>query len=210
MLDRLRALYTRHTHSRLLLVALMGTLGLTVVLVQQSRAQRAQIATLRMERLLPHSGRWVPAVRTATLTGDSVTLGSAAAGRRQLLFLFTTTCQYCKESLPGWKEIAARIEREHAARVEVVGVALNSVPLAAPYVAANGLNYPVTHFPSRRLTRVFAARTVPYTVVIDSAGRVAYARARAVLTPEAIDSIVAAAVGPSGAPPAARLAARAR
>jgi peroxiredoxin len=209
MLRRVTSFYARHVQSRLLTFALVAALGLSVVLVQQSRKQRAQIATLRLERELPHSGQWVPAVRTVTVTGDSVTLGGAPGGRRQLLFLFTTTCQFCRQSLPAWKEIAARVQREHGASVEVLGVALDSVPLAAPYAATHRLPYPVTHFPSARMSRVYAARAVPVTVVIDSAGRIAYARARAVTTPEAIDSIVAAAAGVPLGPPTARVAVRA-
>jgi peroxiredoxin len=180
--------------------AFVCALSVIALLAAQGRQQRREMSQMRFDAQVPHVGAWVPALRTATVGGDSITLGGAPAGRRQVVFFFTTTCVYCKESMPAWKEIAERVQRESGGRDTVVGVALDSVSLAAPYIQQHGVNFPVTHFPDDRLMRVFSARAVPFTVVIDGSGRVQYARARAITAPAAIDSVVKAARPPASTP----------
>ena len=174
-------------------LGLLLAFALVGLLVTQSRGQRREIARLRFESRVPHVGAWVPALRTATVAGDSITLAGAAPGRRQVVFFFTTTCQYCHESISAWKQIAERIRRESDGQDEVLAVALDSLPLAAAYVQKHGITYSVTHFPDERLARVFSARAVPFTIVIGGNGRVEYARGRAITTSAGIDSVVQAA-----------------
>ncbi len=57
----------------------------------------------------PYVGMYVPAVTLPSVTGDSVLLGGPSVGHVQILFVFTTTCQYCKASLPAWKRIASEL-----------------------------------------------------------------------------------------------------
>ena len=83
---------------------------LVVVLGSQNRGLVQEVRRLRGQQRLPHRGDAVPVTRAPTLLGDSVTLGGGP-DRAQVLFIFTTTCRYCLETLPGWQGIAARLAR---------------------------------------------------------------------------------------------------
>ena len=187
------------------LVALAAALALIVVLARQleARSERVKRLTERLTSLQP--GSWVPTVVLPTTDDSSVVVGERIDGGRQLLLVFTTTCQYCRASLPAWARLpeqldsAARTSR--APDVQVLGIALDSLGAARRYRDLHKLPYVVAQLPEGKSRALYRARAVPMVVLLDSAGRVLYTRAGVLTAMAAVDSVIAAAMMPV---PAAR------
>ncbi len=178
---------------------LLPTLGLVVaavlvvVLSLKVRDLNERYARLYDRATRPYAGMWVPTFRAATLAGDSVTIRETPEGRRQVLFFFTTTCPYCKSTLPAWKELTATLDTLSTPQVEVYGVSLDSVGATREYVEEHRLPYPVLFFPEEKLSRIYRAGTVPLTAVLDEQGRMVHARLGEIAKSDraSIDSVVA-------------------
>jgi len=106
----------------------------------------------------------------------------------QFLFVFSTTCEFCKTSLPGWKQIAGELAGN--SQVGVVGISLDSVPATRRYVKQHGIELPVVSFTDRKLRALYRAWITPQTLILDADGRVSYARLGAVSDAAVIDSIL--------------------
>ena len=90
-----------------LVIGLAGAAVLVVVLASQKRDLLARIESLTTRIRDPYPGLYVPAVTLPSVSGDSVLLGQAPAGQgHQVLFVFSTSCEFCKVTLPAWKRIA--------------------------------------------------------------------------------------------------------
>ena len=88
-------------------VALLAASALVVRLGQRGIAISKAYAELRTKATLPYRGYAVPTFRAAALTGDSITVGQLPdSGGRQVVLVFTTTCPYCRATLPVWKQLA--------------------------------------------------------------------------------------------------------
>ena len=134
---------------------------------------------------------YVPAVTLPSVNGDTVLLGQAPPGQAQVLFVFSTTCEFCKASLAAWKQIAAELTAGE--RVEVVGVSIDSVEPTRRYLVEHGIQLPVVSLTDQRLRALYRAGTTPQTTIIDAEGRVGYSHLGAVTEPVVIDSILSAA-----------------
>ena len=155
-------------------VALLGSLALVVTLSVQNRSLRAEYRSFIERTTLPHPGIYVPALETTTLTGEHVTVGEAPDGGSQLLFFFTTTCPYCRASLPAWKQLVA--DAAKLPNTSVLGIALDSVHLTEEYVREHELGFPVATSLDPKLGALYRVRRVPLTLVVKGDGRVYYAK----------------------------------
>jgi peroxiredoxin len=182
-------------------VALAMAAILVVVLGRRVRALNTENEELFRRVTRPYAGMYVPAFSSPTTDGGAVNV--AAPGRaRQVLFVFNNTCPYCRASIPTWTKIGAAVEAA-GGRGAAVGLSLDAPDSARAYAARNGLRYPVAVFPDRRTSALYRTRTVPVTLVVDSAGRVLYSRIGELKEGPAADSVRAAA-GLTAAAPAGR------
>lgn len=125
-------------------------------------------------------------------------MGRAPEGSGQLLFLFTTTCPYCRASLTGWNRIATDLADD--TDVQVLGIAVDQGEEGvdvARYQATHGLRFPVLGFPHPKLEALYRARTVPLVVLLDADGQVLWSRVGALETQAAIDSVLVAVRAPA-------------
>lgn len=177
--------------------ALTAATLLVVGLAIRHRALANEFRDYRMRVALPQRGNVVPTFRTVTAGGDSVTIGEAPTGERQLLFVLTKRCPYCRRTLPVWKGLAAAVDSAQKARVRVFAIALDSLIETAAYLRMHGLSMPVITFPARKLARLYRAVAVPQTLVLDSDGTLRYAHT-GLLEPFPVrDSVLVAALAPS-------------
>jgi peroxiredoxin len=151
---------------------------------------RAEVRRLREDMRHLHPGQYVPAVRAATLAGGSVTLGETAPGRSQVLIVFTTTCPYCRATLPAWRELTRSLQADSASRHDVVWVSLSARDSTRDYVAEHGITAPVAFFPDSRTRRAYGVHGVPVTIVLDARGRVMHARRAELATAASVDSVM--------------------
>src|SRR5690606_17278144 len=162
-------------------------------------------ATLYERTLRPQPGAYVPTVRTLTLEGDTVTLGEAADGGRQVLFVFTTTCPYCRATLPTWNRIAGTLDTLSTPRIAVFGVSVDSSDIAGTFAAEHGLRFPVVRLTRPKDRVLYRTGRVPETRVLDAHGRIVYAGAGVLDTGAVVAcGIAAAGGGPAERPRAAR------
>jgi peroxiredoxin len=176
--------------------ALVVAAALVVVLGQQKRGLIGQYNDLQqryyraLREPLPNS--FLPAFQTATLDGRPVTIGQLPQSGRQVLFVYTTTCPYCKASLPAWRRIASVADTLSSPRAQVYGVSLDSADATRKYEVANRLPYPSVRFPEQKLISMYRAGAVPMTLVLDQNGRTVYSRVGELRAPAAIDSVLTA------------------
>lgn len=171
-----------------LLVALTGALALVGVLTVQKNRLEARYEALRERATSAQPGQLLPWVPVTTLDGDTLTLGAPAVGEPQILLLYTTTCPYCRATVPAWNEIAQR-----AQGARVLGIQLDAGSAEA-YRAEHGLTYEIVAVDSvlaRRLVSWYRVRTVPLTLAVGEDGRVRYSRFGQIDDALMVDSVVA-------------------
>jgi len=144
-------------------------------------------------KAFPHAGQWVPTVRAATLAGDSITLGETTSGRAQILIAFSTTCQFCRATLPVWRRLSDSLRRDPKAHFDVVWVSASPWDSTRAYAQAHGITSTVVRMPTPKLARVYQIKSVPLTIVLDRWGRVAHAHASVFKNAAMIDSVYIAA-----------------
>ena len=182
-----------HRVARLLpLVALAVAAALVVVLALQNRALRAQAESLCERATEPYVGLVVPTFQALTLAGDSVTIGEAAPGELQLLFVFNTRSHASLETLPGWTTIVSELNRGTARRVAVYCVSLDPEPETRRFVADLNLPFPVVRFPERKLARLYRVGRVPLTLVLDHEGEIVHSYSGPLSEGASTDSVVSA------------------
>ena len=195
-------------------LGLVAAAALVVVLSLKLRDLRERYSRLYDRATYPYAGMFVPTFQASTLAGEPVTVGGSpvSAKERQVLFVFTTRCQYCKASLPAWRELAARLDTMRSPRVRVYGISLDSTEVTRKYVAQNRLPFPVVEFPEKKLAAIYRTQAVPVTVVLDEDGRMLHSHLGQISDRKSIDSVLAMVrwqpPAPKAAPARARTAAR--
>ena len=174
--------------------------GLSALLAIQKRQLRVEAEglrqTVRRQVDFPHAGMVVPAFDGVTVEGDGVTVGVAAPGTRQILFMLDTRCGNCLVTLPAWNRMAEAVERDGAS-VEVYGLSLDPAPETQAYAQEHGLGFPVVLFDDERYRELYRVRGIPITLVVDDIGAVEYVRVGSIFGEWAdavVDSVVTAAV----------------
>lgn len=169
---------------------------LVVVLGQDKRELIGKVEDLQTKYreavTQPRPGMFMPAFQTTTLDGQPATVGQLPAEGKQVLFVYTTTCRFCKSTLPTWKRLSALLDTMQAPKVQVFGVSLDSLEATKKYSAEYALPYPTVSFPEDKLVQMYRAGTVPLTLVLDNEGRTVYSRVGEITQQATFDSIVAA------------------
>lgn len=172
---------------------LLATTAVLVAVARQNHAMRSQIDELWRRANLPHPGAAVPTFRTTTLDGDSVVIGRGEPGHRQILFIYNTTCRFCRETLPAWSAIADQLSTSHIA---VFGISLHPERQTRQYILEHGLSFATVLFPDAKLRDAYRAAGVPITMVVDHDGTVIYVRLGSIRDRSTIDSAIFAVTEP--------------
>ena len=175
---------------RVMAFGLIAVSALCIALATEFRDLSRSYDVLRQRSGLPHAGYFMPTFSARTMAGDSVQIGATSGVRhRQLVFVLTTTCPYCRQTLPIWAALADSVRRLSGWTVDVVGISLDSVDVTRTYGETHGVAYPLVTFPSRKLKQLYRARAVPQTLVLDEEGRVLYARTGLLEPAATLDSV---------------------
>jgi thiol-disulfide isomerase/thioredoxin len=110
-----------------------------------------------------------------------------------VVFIFRTTCPFCRATLPIWQQVSDSLRRVPSPPIELLAISLDSLEPTRAYVRANGLPYPALLFPERKLARLYRAAAVPLTLVLNGEGRVLYARTGLLDSAAVLDSVYRAA-----------------
>lgn len=111
-------------------------------------------------------------------------------GKTLVVNYWATWCPPCREEIPALK----RIHRKYASNgVEVVGIALDDVAKVREYAAEMSIDYSLLIAGAETLTASKElgnrAGVLPFTVILDRTGKVAYTHAGA-LTEAALDAVL--------------------
>lgn len=91
--------------------------------------------------------------------------------RRQLIFVFTTRCPFCKETLPMWQSFADTLT--HKTSIAVFGISLDPLQETQTYLDQQGIAFPV-FIPSDKesFSNKNKLHSVPQTIIRNSDGLV--------------------------------------
>jgi hypothetical protein len=183
----------RHLRLRVLLhVALAASVIIVMMLARQHRELNAEIRRVRARGAVLKPGDAVPAFRALSSGSDSVTIGEGAPGGRQLLFLLTKECPYCRATIPAWRQIADTANRASPVPLSVFALGLDSLDKLPEYLASYGLHARVVGFPDMRMHRIYRAIAVPQTLLLNDSGFVLYSRPGVITDAIVRGSVIAA------------------
>jgi peroxiredoxin len=160
---------------------------MVILLGREVRSLRAdtRLASERQQYML--TGMYIPRLELTALDGRPVVIGDAPAGSREVLFVYDTSCGFCRATLPAWNDIAHEAASQG---YRVYGLSLDELDAAARYSADHDLRFLTLLLDSDRIKALLRAQAVPQTVVVEPNGLVALARPGA-LSQAATDSILA-------------------
>jgi peroxiredoxin len=175
---------------RILIGAGVTALAVSVfVLGRQNRSLKQANRDLVTRFTQPHRGLIVPSFRAASLSGDSVTIGQLKGDGRQVLFFFTTTCEYCRNSFATLATVDSAIANDTVLKPRLYAVGLDSIDALRRFADSTRFAFPILHLSDSRIAALYRLRGVPQLIVLDS-GRVTYARAGELRGSAAFDSLM--------------------
>jgi peroxiredoxin len=120
----------------------------------------------------------INAQRETIKIGDYFSLGNLQPLRssygidstsRQLFFVFTTTCPFCKENLQKWGRIRDQVRKS----IAMTGISLDSIQKTEDFVEANGLDLLVyCAIDAKSFSKENKISGVPGTILLGQGGRV--------------------------------------
>ncbi|MHB8837670.1 MAG: TlpA family protein disulfide reductase [Gemmatimonadaceae bacterium] len=180
-------------------ILLAGLAILAFVLIQEVRGGRARELTLNRKLREPWGGNAMATFSARSVQGDTVTVARMPVGSKQLVYVFTTRCAFCRRSNPHVVALQRALDSAATAggvRVQVVGISLDSLPESEQYLKEQALAFPVVRFPERKLRLIYKTQVVPSLMLLTDEGRVILARLGVFETAAAYDSLLKAALTP--------------
>lgn len=175
--------------SALLLMCAVAVAYLIYALASENRDLKAQIA--QMQQGAPadglQAGDSLADVPLTSLSGDVSTLSGLVDGGGVVVFL-TTTCPYCKQTLPVWERLA---ERYAAAGVPFAAVSFHDRAATEAYAAAESVGFPLWVLDTPEDAAAVRVPSVPFTAIVGPEGAVVRAWLGPI-TPDAEELLVAA------------------
>lgn len=163
--------------------------SLAAWLGDQNRTLRTLLDESVRRQAGPQIGALVPPTTIYGIDGDSILIGKARTGGRQVLIAFTTTCSFCIAAVPFWQRLAQ--EASAHGHVQVVGLSLDSLEVTRRFAALNRLPFQVGLL-GGNWPELYRLLAVPTLLVVDDEGRLSYARVGEVTDQVGLDSLMSA------------------
>jgi peroxiredoxin len=175
--------------------------GLLVTVTHKYETLSDQIAEHRRNDMHLRRGEYFPTFTATAVDGSPQVVGeSAHAGDRQVIILLTSTCPYCKRTLPTWKTLAGKLDSVSHPNVRVFALTTDSAQIAVSFAKSHDLGFRLIPFAQPKQARLSHAFTVPQTLVVNHEGLVLYSRIGVIDTQVAMDSVLAAITAPDPPP----------
>jgi thiol-disulfide isomerase/thioredoxin len=103
-------------------------------------------------------------------------------GKTLVINFWATWCQPCLKEIPEFVQLQTQFEKKN---VQFIGIAIDELPAVTRYKNATSMNYPVlisSEWDGFNLAQQLGnnANTLPYTVIVNPAGKIIYRHAGAV------------------------------
>lgn len=118
----------------------------------------------------------LPAVTLKTIDGQSVKIDTLNNdGKPFIIDFFATWCKPCQRELDAIAEVYDEWQEETGVKVFAISIdkAQNSQKVK-PLVSNHGWEYEVLLDPNEDLKRAFGIQMIPFTMIVDGQGNVAY------------------------------------
>lgn len=118
----------------------------------------------------------LPAVTLKTIDGQSVKIDTLNNGGKPFIIdFFATWCKPCQRELDAIAEVYDEWQEETGVKVFAISIdkAQNSQKVK-PLVSNHGWEYEVLLDPNEDLKRAFGIQMIPFTMIVDGQGNVAY------------------------------------
>jgi peroxiredoxin len=165
--ERGRPLLPPTVSAGLTLLATASLLFLVWTVVDQNRMLREALANPNAASVL-QAGDTIPAAQLMDLNGNRKDLRQVVDSGGVLAF-FTTTCPYCEQTLPVWRELARDLREQN---VPFVGVSLHEEMLPRNFLTANEIDWPILLPVDADARSALKARIVPLTALFGADGSV--------------------------------------
>ena len=103
-------------------MALLAATTLVILLGREVRSLRADARRESERAQYMVEGTYVPRLELAALDGRRVVIGDPSTGSREVLFVYDTSCGFCRATLPAWNDIAKEAANHG---LSVYGLSLN-------------------------------------------------------------------------------------
>jgi peroxiredoxin len=138
-----------------------------VLLLQQNRDLKRGTPAIRASSAL-RSGIRVAPFSYRTLGGQQATLGFGDARRRTLLFVISTTCPWCEQSVPQIQAIARAVRGD---RVRLMAVSIHDPAPTRSFAAEQRVDFDlVCAAASDEFQRDYRIEGVPTTLLVNGDG----------------------------------------
>lgn len=107
--------------------------------------------------------------------------------KKSLIIIFSTTCPYCTQSIPVWKSVFEKYNKE----INILGISEDSKEAVKNYALENDISFPI-YFPIEEgFSRHNKIYGVPYMILLNEEGIVEHIW-RGLLKENILDEIIAA------------------
>jgi peroxiredoxin len=172
---------------------LLTCAGMLLWIGVRHRQLRLDLSNHRSDAARIQRGDFVPAFEGVSTAGERIQIAPGNARQVQIVYLLTSSCPYCRATLPLWSELARVVRSDSSlSDVRVIGLTSDSAHVAQAFADSAALPFPLVQFPELRLLALFKGQVVPQTAVLRGDGRVLYVRHQAITDRRAIDSVLVA------------------
>jgi len=120
------------------------------------------------------AGRRAPNFVLENLDGDYVELNQEIGEGPILLSFWATWCKPCIEELTEFKKLYDDYKDKGFKLLAISTDSERTVAKVKPYVKSKNYDFPVLYDTSGDVARIYYARAVPFTVLIDEKGAIVY------------------------------------
>ncbi len=135
------------------------------LLIRENKQLRTALAGYQPVQLKP--GERAESFKIESLEGAAGEFTYSDPGRNYLLFIFSTTCSHCENTMVYWQHIAANGKDSHC---NIVGVSMDSPGETKKYASQKNLSFPVVSIADSGFGQKYKISGVPTTVLVRGDG----------------------------------------
>jgi len=119
-------------------------------------------------------GRIAPNFELEDINSDTFELNDIKGGGPIILSFFASICKPCRDQLEAFSKIYNEYKDEGIMLIGISTDDQKTVAKVKPYIKSKGYNFPVLYDTNNDIARIYYALAIPYSVIIDSKGRIIY------------------------------------
>ena len=119
-------------------------------------------------------GRIAPNFELEDINGGIFELNETKGKGPIILSFFASICKPCRDQIEAFSKIYNEYKDEGVTLVAISTDDQKTVAKVKPYIRSKGYKFPVLYDTNNDAARIYYALAIPYSVIIDSKGRIVY------------------------------------